>query len=149
MKADEFWSHVRLEGEDECWPWLLGVNASGYGVVRLNGYPMGAYRAAYLLTHGSVPSNHDVMHLCHNKICCNPKHLRTGTRSENILHTGYSGGTIKRNNSSGLTGVSFSKRKVWEAYCWVNGRKVSLYTGKDFFEACCARKSWEARCAKP
>lgn len=49
-------------------------------------------------------------------------------------------------NVSGLTGVHFMRaRKAWEAFGSVNGVKVKLYYGRDFFEACCARKSWEAK----
>lgn len=43
------------------------------------------------------------------------------------------------NNRSGMTGVSYRKG-CWRTYA---GR-VCLYQGKDLFEACCVRKSWEA-----
>jgi len=50
------------------------------------------------------------------------------------------------NNRSGLTGVCalYSKSgnvRAWRAY----GNREELYWGPDFFEACCARKSWENR----
>lgn len=48
------------------------------------------------------------------------------------------------NNGSGLTGVCLRTRPLkWMAYGKVGKRQVVLYTGHDFFEACCARKSWE------
>lgn len=51
------------------------------------------------------------------------------------------------NNKSGVTGVNFnnSDGSRWWAAVWEDGRSRLLYRGKDFFEACCARKSWEAR----
>ena len=52
---------------------------------------------------------------------------------------------LRRNNISGITGVSLSRaRGVWIAACYTGGRKIFIYEGKDFFEACCARKSWNA-----
>lgn len=51
-----------------------------------------------------------------------------------------------KNNTSGILGVSFeAQQDKWAAYCSKDSQKVSLYRGKDFFEACCARKSWEVR----
>ena len=49
-----------------------------------------------------------------------------------------------RSNPSGLTGVRWNKHNVqWEAY--TKKPQTILYSGKDFFLACCARKSWEAQ----
>lgn len=46
------------------------------------------------------------------------------------------------NNSSTITGVSYHTAKGrWRAY----GGREFLYSGGDFFLACCARKSWEAK----
>ncbi len=48
-----------------------------------------------------------------------------------------------RNNTSGINGVSFNRRMgVWLAY--FGKKNCLLYRGRDFFEACCARKSWDA-----
>lgn len=49
-------------------------------------------------------------------------------------------------SSTGIRGVSHVRRgNLYEAKVTRNGITVCLYKGKDFFEACCARKSWEAR----
>jgi len=54
--------------------------------------------------------------------------------------------TRKRiDSTSGLLGVSFHNRdKKWQAYFYENGKQFHIYRGLDFFEACCARKSYEA-----
>lgn len=54
---------------------------------------------------------------------------------------------IYSNNSSGITGVSYVfTLEKWIVHCnnSENGKRDYLYVGKDFFEACCARRSWES-----
>ena len=51
---------------------------------------------------------------------------------------------IFRTNTTGITGVYYHKRdKAWSAQTQIGDTTYNLYYGKDFFEACCARKSWE------
>ena len=52
---------------------------------------------------------------------------------------------LQANNTSGIRGVSYSNaNKRWSARAKQNTEIFHLYSGDDFFEACCARKSWEA-----
>lgn len=44
-------------------------------MARLGGRAYRAHQVAYVLTHGSVPKNKELDHLCRNKLCVNPKHL--------------------------------------------------------------------------
>lgn len=49
--------------------------------------------------------------------------------------------SFQSNNKSGLPGVRYiASRGKYQATA---GRSKTLYWGPDFFEACCARKSWE------
>lgn len=53
---------------------------------------------------------------------------------------------IYKTNTSGVRGVSYDNRDgVWVSRCNnnQNGKRDYLYVGKDFFEACCTRLSWE------
>ena len=56
---------------------------------------------------------------------------------------------LYQSNKTGIAGVHAVKRRglfsYWSAQCRrLNGSILTLYNGKDFFEACCRRKSWEA-----
>ena len=52
---------------------------------------------------------------------------------------------LRIDNSTGIAGVRWhSQRERWIAAYFVEGKENRLYYGPDFFEACCARKSWEA-----
>lgn len=49
-------------------------------------------------------------------------------------------------NTSGITGVGFHKRRsAWQAYIRAGANQIFLGYFKDFFEACCARKSAELK----
>ena len=54
------------------------------------------------------------------------------------------------NNKTGIVGVHAASRRgsfqYWSAQCRNDaGKIVTLYNGQDFFEACCARKSWDVK----
>jgi len=52
---------------------------------------------------------------------------------------------LKSTNKTGITGVTFDVyQHVFKAIAVPNGKRLRLYRGTDFFEACCARKSWES-----
>lgn len=51
---------------------------------------------------------------------------------------------ISIDNSSGITGVYFERYTMkWKAYISIQHRKITIGRYEDFFDACCARKSFE------
>ena len=74
--------------EDECWIWT-GFLAKGYGYANVgyvNGKQkmIGTHRAMYELYVGQIPLDLTIDHLCRNRACGNPKHMRILTFSENL-----------------------------------------------------------------
>lgn len=67
-----------------------------------------------------------------------PENCRWVTRSQSA----YNRRTF-RNNSSGISGVGLVGN-LFRARAGKGG-EILLYQGSDFFEACCARKSWESK----
>ena len=96
-----FWPKV--EKTATCWNWTASRMTSGYGQLRnRHGGVIGAHRVSYELFIGPIPENMQVDHICHNRICVNPAHLRLATNKENNEHRAG----LQRNNTSGYNGVT-------------------------------------------
>lgn len=86
-----FFAHVdQSGGPDACWPFLRSKSAKGYGRVWANGRCEEAHRYAYTLAIGPIPDSINgkmacILHSCDFPPCCNPKHLRVGTKFENAI----------------------------------------------------------------
>lgn len=84
-----FWSNVTIGTDDCCWPWKLSIGSHGYGQVgwwdnTLRRSAMTtAHRVAWLASVGPIPEGMTVDHLCHQRRCCNPAHLRLLSNVEN------------------------------------------------------------------
>lgn len=70
---------------DDCllWP-FKSLQTSGYSLVMRKGRPSSGHRIVCEAVNGPSPSPmHQAAHSCGNKLCCNPRHIRWATQSEN------------------------------------------------------------------
>lgn len=84
--SDRLWSKITVGPAEECWPWNAGTNGEGYGMIRLSSPSKArvlAHRAAYEERYGPIGSGLVIRHGCDNPPCCNPNHLRVGTKGDN------------------------------------------------------------------
>ncbi len=70
--------------DDGCWNWSGAMYKRGYGQIRIGKRCYRAHRISYEVHVGPIPNGMVVMHLCDNKICVRPSHLRVGTQLENM-----------------------------------------------------------------
>lgn len=82
----EFWLLVEVGEPMQCWPWTGTLTPRGYGVVSRKARAALGERLASRISCRFAYGPGDGMlalHSCDNPICCNPKHLRWGTKSDN------------------------------------------------------------------
>lgn len=81
----QFLSLIRRGDATECWEWLGGKTAAGYGCTTVGWEDSRyAHRAAYALVHGPIPAGAVIRHTCDNPGCCNPAHLLVGSHADNV-----------------------------------------------------------------
>jgi hypothetical protein len=81
-----------VKQENGCWVWQ-GQSNKHYGQIELSGHMHTTHRVAYELWVERIPHDLVVLHLCGNRLCCNPAHLIVGTRQEcaqYMINTGES-----------------------------------------------------------
>ena len=79
---------IHVNTQTGCWEWQ-GELRAGYGRCRWQGFRWSVHRLTFELVRGKIDRNPDhqhLMHMCENKRCCNPHHLKPGTNSENQKH---------------------------------------------------------------
>lgn len=83
--CDRFWSKVGRGGPSDCWEWTGPINAKGYGRFHAVGASEMAHRTSVRLSGREIPEGFEVDHVCRNRRCVNPAHLRVVTHQENLL----------------------------------------------------------------
>lgn len=83
---------------DSCWIWTRGRFDNGYGQAWKHaprtkptgryGRPIQAHRLVYELFCGPIPQSMQLDHVCRQRGCVNPSHLRVVTGRDNLLAAG-------------------------------------------------------------
>lgn len=118
--------HVEV-GVDGCWRWTRALNGAGYGVAWWDAKLWRTHRLAWIGAGRELIDGMVLDHLCRNRDCCNPDHLRQVTRGENVLADGS---------------LSNAARRKAQTHCLrgheLSGDNVRLYRNKRECKACVA-----------
>ena len=116
-----------------------GARPDGYKSIRVLGRQWLCHRLAWVMTHGEEPPR-VIDHINRDKSDNRIENLRSGVGGVNEINS-----KAPKDSPFGISGVRAAcKPGHYQAYTNSGGFK-SFYHGPDFFEACCARKSWEVK----
>ncbi len=123
-ETERFWAKVDKGGS--CWEWQGSKCSDGYGnfTTHHKGKTYKAHRYSYEQIVETVPEGMVLDHICHNRSCVNPDHLRVVTRKQN----GENRLGPRIDNTTGFLGVHLNK-KTGKYYCVVahNGKAHSKH----------------------
>lgn len=83
--------------KEDCLCWTGCLTNTGYGRISRNHdekhFSSLVHRQVYQRLHGPIPDGLQVDHICKNTTCCNPKHLRLLSVSENLNNREFKHGS--------------------------------------------------------
>lgn len=116
-----FWAKVQKT--ESCWNWTGSTSTVGYGQLRVAGRILWAHRMSYERVNGPIPAGMQIDHICHNRLCVNPDHLRVATKKQNMENPAG----LRSHNKSGVRGVSWMPRlNKWRATVVHNRRQTHV-----------------------
>lgn len=115
-----FWSKVDKSGD--CWVWTASVDGRGYGQFNYgDGTNRRAHRLSLELVGEEISADMQVDHICGNRRCVKPSHLRPVTSKQNLEHVIR----LRKDNTSGYLGVTRQGSR-WHARVVHNGEVYLL-----------------------
>jgi hypothetical protein len=83
---------IEVDQDSGCWNWTGTRVGNGYGYIWLDDGPKYTHRvSAMLFLDFDLSSPRWILHDCDNPRCCNPRHLRVGTQSDNMRDAALKG----------------------------------------------------------
>ena len=93
---ERFFKFIKISQGGDCWDWIGAKNSDGYGMFLFsNGLVRArrqfrAHRVSYSIFKGELSKDLVIDHICRNKSCVNPDHLREVTNKVNIIENSSS-----------------------------------------------------------
>jgi hypothetical protein len=111
--AERFWSKVRTDDKG-CWVWSAAKFENGYGAFWL-GRQWRAHRISFLEAGGVIGAGEVIDHLCRNKACVRPAHLRSVSPRQNSMDAGVSAINARKTHcprGHAYSGVNSEGRRI-------------------------------------
>ena len=137
-REKSFWAKV--DKTETCWNWEGALHEYGYGNFGVNRgdgkwRTVRAHRWAWEKLRGPITPGMQLDHICHNRRCVNPGHLRETTNKQN--HENYA--RAPKSSTTGYRGVYYSRtEKRYRVQVTHNGKR---YFGGSFTTAEPANKA--------
>lgn len=107
-----FMAKIRKD-QSGCWLWNAAKDADGYGVFYLHGKNPRAHRASLALHGVDIPPGTVVDHICRNRSCVNPSHLRPVDRLTNVHENSSAPAHLNSLKTHCLRGHALAGENLW------------------------------------
>ena len=104
----------------ECLLWDGKLDTHGYGVMVIKNKMRRVHRVAFELAKGPIPEGLVIDHLCFNRHCVNPDHLRAVTNQMNTLRRR---GANQNNKGTGLRNVYVNRSGSYFVSLTADGKR--------------------------
>lgn len=101
----------------QCKLWTGKLDKDGYGTFYFIKKSRRAHRVAYFFEFGDIPKDMVIDHICGNRHCVEPSHLRAVTKRENALHNSRSIAAINAQKTHCVNGHPFDRKYGKQRYC--------------------------------
>ena len=112
---------ARTERRGDCLVLTSSILSNGYGSIRADAPSrknLKAHRVAYELKYGAIPDGLVIDHMCRNRSCVNPEHLRPVTKKQNSENRSR----FNEDTASHVRGVHLNKKaNLWGVRVKHNG----------------------------
>lgn len=93
-----FINNIRIDDNTGCWNWIAAKNSQGYGNFCIESRQVASHIFIMEATQRHIEGLY-VDHVCRNRACCNPDHLRMVTPQINVIENNSSPAFINANKT--------------------------------------------------
>src|SRR5574343_253294 len=115
----KFLSKISIGGT--CWKWL-STKVKGYGVIKQNKKMYYAHRISFEMFNGSLNKKLVIDHICKNRDCVNPDHLRQVSRAINSTENSCSPCALNKLKTHCKNGHQLSDENIYKAKSLIGQR---------------------------
>lgn len=91
QRMTDFFAQIEMMPFHSCWEWVGYIAPGGYGRFRhFGGKGTLAHRYSYMLHKGQIQDGLVLDHICRNRKCVNPRHLKAVPRGMNATENSFS-----------------------------------------------------------
>lgn len=121
VNHEKFLSKISIDPISGCWNWIGAISKGGYGLMMVRPRTLRAHRISYDIFIGLTNLDLVIDHVCRNKKCCNPIHLREVSATTNCMENSIGIAPIRKKQTHCIHGHEFTKSNTIAKYGGLRG----------------------------